>query len=61
MEQLKRLAMISGYALGTALLLGAIGLIIGFFGPILIGVLVGSKANQARSGASLFWDQLACF
>ena len=45
MEQLKRLAMISGYAIGTALLLGAIGLIIGFFGPILIGVLVGSQAN----------------
>ena len=45
MEQLKRLAMISGDAHGTALLLGAIGLIIGFFGPILIGVLVGSQAN----------------
>ncbi len=45
MGQLKRLAIILGYVLGTALLLGGTGFILGFFGPILIGLLVGSKAN----------------
>ena len=45
MGQFKPLAIILGYVLGTALLLGGTGLILGFFGPILIGVLVGSQAN----------------
>jgi len=45
MGQLKRLAIIFGYVLGTALLVGGTGFLIGFFGPILIGILVGSQAN----------------
>ena len=45
MRQLKWFAIILGYVLGTAILLGATGFIIGFFGPILIGALVGSQAN----------------
>ena len=45
MGQLKRLAKIFGYVLGTALLLGGTGFILGFFGTILIGELVGSQAN----------------
>ena len=45
MGQLKRLAIILGYVLGTALLVGGTGFLIGFFGPILIGILVGSQAN----------------
>ena len=42
---MKRLAKIFGYSVGAALLLGGIGLVGGFFGPILIAVLVGSDAN----------------
>ena len=45
MEQLKRLAIILAFAICTALLLGSIGFIVGFFGPLLIAALVGSKAN----------------
>ena len=45
MGKLKRLAIILGYVLSTALVLGGTGFIIGFFGPILIGILVGSQAN----------------
>ena len=45
MGQFKPLAIILGYVLGTALLLGGMGFILGFFGPILIGELVGSHAN----------------
>ena len=45
MGQFKPLAIILGYVLGTALLLGGTGFILGFFGPILIGELVGSQAN----------------
>ena len=45
MGQLKRLAIIFGYVLGTALLVGGMGFLIGFFGPILTGILVGSQAN----------------
>ena len=45
MGQFKPLAIILGYVLGTALLLGGTGFILGFFGPILIGELVGSHAN----------------
>ena len=45
MGQLKRLAIILGYCLSTALLLGGIGFIVGFFGPMLIALLVGSQAN----------------
>ena len=45
MGQLKRLAQIFGYVLGAALLLGGMGFILGFFGPIIIGGLVGSQAN----------------
>lgn len=41
----KRLAIILGYCLGTALLLGIIGFVVGFFGPLLIAVPVGSEAN----------------
>ena len=43
---MKRLAITLGYCLGTALLLGIIGLVVGFFGPLLIGLLVGSEPNQ---------------
>ena len=45
MGQLKQLAIILGCVLGTALLVGGTGFLIGFFGPILIGILVGSQAN----------------
>lgn len=45
MGQLKRLAIILGYCLGTALGLGLIGFIAGFFGPMLIAMLVGAEAN----------------
>ena len=45
MGQLKRSAIILGYVLGTAILLGATGFIIGFFGPIIIGALIGPQAN----------------
>ena len=45
MGQFKPLVIILGYVLGTALLLGGTGFLIGFFGPILIGILVGSQAN----------------
>ena len=45
MERLKRLAIILAFAVCTALLLGSIGFVVGFFGPILIAVLVGSEAN----------------
>ena len=45
MEQLKRLAIILAFAVCTALLFGSIGFVIGFFGPMLIAVLVGSDAN----------------
>jgi len=45
MGQVKPLVLILGYVLGTALLLGGTGFILGFFGPILIGELVGSQAN----------------
>ena len=43
---MKRLAITLGYSLGTALLLGIIGFVVGFFGPLLIGLLVGSEPNQ---------------
>ena len=46
MEQLKRLAIILAFAVCTALLLGSIGFVVGFFGPMLIVVLVGSEANM---------------
>jgi hypothetical protein len=45
MEQLKRLAIILAFAVCTALLFGSIGFVVGFFGPMLIAVLVGSDAN----------------
>ena len=45
MEQLKRLARIMAFAVCTALLLGSIGFVVGFFGPMLIAALVGSEAN----------------
>jgi predicted histidine transporter YuiF (NhaC family) len=45
MEQLKRLAIILAFAVCTALLLGSIGFVVGFFGPMLIAALVGSEAN----------------
>ena len=41
----KRLAIILGYCLGAALLLGIIGFVVGFFGLLLIAVPVGSEAN----------------
>lgn len=43
---MKRLAKIFGYSVGAALLLGGIGLVGGFFGPLLIGLLIGSEPNQ---------------
>ena len=43
---LKRLAIILGYCVSSAFLLGGIGFVAGFFGPLLIGVLVGSEASQ---------------
>ena len=45
MEQLKRLAIILAFAVCTALIFGSIGFGVGFFGPMLIAVLVGSEAN----------------
>lgn len=45
MEQLKRLAIILAFAVCTALLLGGIGFVTGFFGPMLIALLVDSEAN----------------
>lgn len=45
MEQLKRLAIILAFAVCTALLFGSLGFVVGFFGPVLIAVLVGSQAN----------------
>ena len=45
MERLKRLAIILASAVCTALLLGSIGFVVGFFGPMLIAALVGSEAN----------------
>ena len=45
MKQLKRLTIILAFAVCTALLLGSIGFGFGFFGPMLIAVLVGSEAN----------------
>ena len=45
MGQFKPLAIILGYVLGTALLVGGTGFILGFFAPILIGELVGTQAN----------------
>lgn len=45
MEQLKRLAIILAFAVCIALFFGSIGFAVGFFGPMLIAVLVGSEAN----------------
>ena len=45
MKQLKRLAIILVFAVCTALLFGGIGFVVGFLGPMLIAVLVGSEAN----------------
>ena len=45
MKQLKRLAVILVFAVGTALLFGSIGFVVGFFGPMLIAVMIGSEAN----------------
>ena len=45
MKRLKRLAIILAFAVCTALLLGSIGFVVGFFGPVLIAALVGSEAN----------------
>ena len=45
MKQLKRLAVILVFAVGTAFLFGSIGFVVGFFGPMLIAVMIGSKAN----------------
>jgi hypothetical protein len=45
MKQLKRLAIILVFAVGTALLFGSIGFVVGFFGPMLIALLIGSEAN----------------
>lgn len=42
---MKRLVIILGYGLRTALLLGVIGFVVGFFGPMLIALLIGSEAN----------------
>ena len=42
---MKRFVLILGWSIAGALLLGAVGLIVGFFGPLLVGVLVGSQAN----------------
>ena len=45
MKQLKRLAVILVFAVGTAFLFGSIGFVVGFFGPMLIAFLIGSEAN----------------
>ncbi|REJ70756.1 MAG: hypothetical protein DWQ28_03215 [Proteobacteria bacterium] len=42
---MKRFVLILGWSIAGALLLGAVGLIVGFFGPLLVGVLVDSQAN----------------
>ena len=42
---MKRFVLILGWSIAGTLLLGAVGLIVGFFGPLLVGVLVGSQAN----------------
>ena len=42
---MKQFGLILGWSIAGALLLGAVGFIIGFFGPLLVAVLVGSKAN----------------
>lgn len=42
---MKRFVLILGWSIAGALLLGAVGFIVGFFGPLLVGVLVGSEAN----------------
>ena len=42
---MKRFVLILGWSIAGALLLGAVGLIVGFFGPLLVGVLIGSQAN----------------
>lgn len=42
---MKRFVLILGWSIAGGLLLGAVGLIVGFFGPLLVGVLVGSEAN----------------
>ena len=43
---MKRLAIILGYCVGTAFLVGGTGFVVGFFGPLLIGLLAGSEPNQ---------------
>ena len=45
MEQVKQLAIILAFAVCAALLFGSIGFVAGFFGPMLIAVLVDSEAN----------------
>ena len=45
MEQVKQLAIILAFAVCTALLFGSIGFVAGFFGPMLIAVLIDSEAN----------------
>ena len=45
-SHLKRLAIILGYCVGTAFLFGGTGFVVGFFGPLLIGLLIGSEPNQ---------------
>lgn len=45
MKQLKRLVVILVFAVGTAFLFGSIGFVVGFFGPMLIAVMIGSEAN----------------
>ena len=45
MKQLKRLAVILVFAVGTAFLFGSIGFVVVFFGPMLIAVMIGSEAN----------------
>ena len=45
MEQIKQLAIILAFAVCAALLFGSIGFVAGFFGPMLIAVLIDSEAN----------------
>ena len=45
MEPLKRLIIILTFAAYTALLFGTLGIVVGFSGPVLIAVPVGSEAN----------------
>ena len=42
---MKRFGLMLGWSIAGALLLGAVEFIAGFFGPLLVGVLVGSEAN----------------